>query len=213
MPGHRDRPDDPGRPEQPGRPRPYSPADLRGRIGRLPETHPSSPEYRGGRGNRPVDLRKFEISDSRWSPDAGRTTGVADRSPPETRGSAWDGPGVADHPARPRPDTIRLTDDRKHHIFDGDAQGGGHSYGTGKPCKTEFPARWSDQATVENILDVTRRPDSAEYQKNGRWKVQGRRDDVDLVGVVRPDGQVWTAYPLPGGLGVTENPGGDNGRE
>jgi hypothetical protein len=56
------------------------------------------------------------------------------------------------------------------------------------------------------IADVARRPDHAEMQRNGRWKVQGQRLGVDVVTIVRADGQIWTAYPLAGGPGVIENP-------
>lgn len=61
MADHRDRPDELGRPD---RPRPYSLADLRSRVGRLPGNHPSSAAYRGGRGNGPANLRGLELTAS-----------------------------------------------------------------------------------------------------------------------------------------------------
>lgn len=120
--------------------------------------------------------------------------------------TGWDAPGVKDHPKRPVPEKIRLPDDRRSHILGGDATGGGHRYGTGRPGKTEFPERWDDSTASEHILNVGRHPASVKLQDNGRWKVTGNRDRVELSVVVEPDGQVWTAYPKAGGDGVMKNP-------
>lgn len=68
--------------------------------------------------------------------------------------TGWDALGVKDHPRRPDPETIRLTDDRRGHILDGDATGGGHRYGTGRAGKTEFPERWDDPTAIRYMLDV-----------------------------------------------------------
>ena len=87
------------------------------------------------------------------------------------------------------------------------AAGGGHRHGTGIPRKTEFPADWDDDIAVAHIVDVARRPDSVEMQDNGRWIVRGGRDGVEMDVIVEPDGRIVTAYPLPGGRGVVENPG------
>ncbi len=122
------------------------------------------------------------------------------------RGSAWEAPGLADHPARPRPESLHLPPERRAHILEGDAGGGGHRQGTGRPGKTEFPADWTDEKITANVLSVARIPEQAKFQPNGRWRVTGTRDEVRLSAVVLPDGQIWTAYPLPGSPGVTRNP-------
>jgi hypothetical protein len=122
------------------------------------------------------------------------------------RGSAWEAPGLADHPARPEPESLHLGPDRRAHILDGDAGGGGHRHGAGRPGKTEFPADWSDDKVTASVLSVAQAPELARYQPNGRWLVTGTRDEVRLSAVVLPDGQIWTAYPLPGSPGVTQNP-------
>ena len=160
------------------RPRPYSMEDLRLRLERLPESHPSSPRYRAG-----------------------------DRRAPAER-SGWDSPEMSDHPQRPRLDAIRLTDDRKRHILDGDAQGGGHRPGTGRPGKTEFPATWDDAKIVGVILDVARQPDRTPTRQNwnGRWQARGTRDGVEVVSILDPDGRIWSSWPLDGGPGVVKNP-------
>lgn len=118
--------------------------------------------------------------------------------------------GVADHPERPQPATIHVTPERRGHILDGDPDNkssGGHRHGTARPDKTEFPARWGDNTVVAHVLSVARSPDVVEErQPNGRWRVNGRRDDVVVTAVIEPDGRVWTAYPKPGGRGVVHNP-------
>jgi hypothetical protein len=117
--------------------------------------------------------------------------------------SAWDDVGAA---IRPPLDALRIPPERATHILDGDATGGGHRHGTGSPGKTEFPAHWDDDTTVEIIVSAARSPDSAELQQNGRWKALGSRDDVELAIIVMPDGRIWSAYPLPGSPGVRQNP-------
>lgn len=120
--------------------------------------------------------------------------------------SAWDAPEIRDHPQRPEAKEIRFTDDRRAHTLDGDNRGGGHRYGTGRSGKTEFPADWDDDTTVAHILDVAHRPDTAEFQRRGTWKVQGERDGVEVNVAIKPDGRIWTAFPSPGGNDVIENP-------
>jgi len=117
--------------------------------------------------------------------------------------SAWD--SIAGS-IRPPLDAIRLLPERAAHILDGDATGGGHRHGTGSPGRTEFPAGWNDDTIIDRVLSVARSPDSVELQRNGRWKVMGDRDGVRLDVIVMADGRIWTAYPLPGSPGVTQNP-------
>jgi hypothetical protein len=183
MTDHRDRRDDTRQPEPPVRPRPYSLPDLRARLERLPESHPSSPRYRGGSDN--------------GQPDA-----------PEVRRTGWDAPGVADHPDKPDSDAIQLADDRKRHILDGDKWGGGHRHGTGKEGKTEFPPDWHDEQVSGAVLDVARHPDQPPvYQEwNRRWIAVGTRDNIEVSVVVQSDGGIWTAWPEEGSPGVVRNP-------
>lgn len=78
--------------------------------------------------------------------------------------SAWDTPGITDHPDRPRPDSIRLTPDRLAHILDGDpvGDGGGHLHGTGRPGKTEFPPDWDEDRIAAAVLHTARKkPDTS----------------------------------------------------
>jgi hypothetical protein len=199
---HGDRRADAAPADQQGRPRPYSLADLRARLEQLPESHPSSPKYRGGGEYRPVSLREFPSSRD------GAPADHASRARAEASRTGWDAPGVAGHPTRPRPDTIRLTDDRERHILDGDQQGGGHRHGTGRPGKTEFPATWDDSKIIRAVLDVACHPEELpDHQSwNGRWRVRGTHDRVEIVSILEPDGRVWSAWPLDGSPGVVKNP-------
>jgi hypothetical protein len=121
--------------------------------------------------------------------------------------SGWDSVDAAD---RPPVEAIRVTPDRRTHILDGepDSDGGGHRHGTGKEGKTEFPASWDDKKTMDNVLDVARRPDSAPVlqQFNKRWFCSGVREGVEISVIVLRSGDVWTAWPEEGGPGVVRNP-------
>lgn len=87
-----------------------------------------------------------------------------------------------------------------------DGPGGGHRHGTGRPTKTEFPERWDDDTVVGRVFDVAKHPGTATHQANGRWRVTGHRDDVTVVVILEPNGQIVTAWPLSGGRGVVKNP-------
>jgi EndoU nuclease-like protein len=149
------------------------------------------------------------IDDERGSDDDERSREPDEQEPGESDSakSGWETPECAEHPQRPERSDIHLTDDRRTHILDGEGDNrGGHRHGTGVPAKTEFPADWDDPTAVGHILDVARHPDQADFQKNGRWLVTGERDGVEVDVVIRPDGRIITAYPLPGGRGVNHNP-------
>jgi Bacterial EndoU nuclease len=85
--------------------------------------------------------------------------------------------------------------------------GGGHRHGTGRAGATEFPASWSDDQIIAHILSVARHPELPPvWQPNQRWRFRGARDGVEIVVLVERDGTVVTAWPLPGGRGVQQNP-------
>lgn len=114
------------------------------------------------------------------------------------------GPSVQGRWTAVRP-PLSTPQQRRIHILSGDDTGGGHRFGTRLPGKTEFPERWDDEATLQHILDVAKSPDSFKLQDNGRWRVSGMRDGVDIVVAIQPDGRIWTAYPRKG-RGVGRNP-------
>ena len=93
----------------------------------------------------------------------------------------------------------RISRERQRHILDGDATGGGHGPGRGIPGKSEFPSRWSDRQVINYISDIIKDPRSRWTQQPGkpvRWRIEGRRNGVDIRVIVEPQGQgVITAFP------------------
>lgn len=131
-----------------------------------------------------------------------------DAEPPADRPAptAWDRPGVAEHPDRPRLEDIRLTPDRLAHILDGDENGGGHLSGTGEPGESEFPPSWTPDTIADATEHVARNPQDARHQRNGWWLARGDYENVQIWTVVRPDARIWTAWPDPDSPGVIRNP-------
>lgn len=92
--------------------------------------------------------------------------------------------------------TVSISPQRRTHILDGDGTGGGHRPGTGLSGKSEFPAGWSDDKIIDNVLDVAR--DSASRVtpgRGGRMIVEGTREGIDILTVLESDGSVVTGYP------------------
>jgi len=93
---------------------------------------------------------------------------------------------------------VIISDRRVKHILYGDGSGGGHKFGTGKPCKSEFPQEWDD----DKIIDVTRRIAandnlSWERQGNGYHVAESNEGDIRVRVVKGPQKQrVITAYPV-----------------
>jgi RHS repeat-associated protein len=86
--------------------------------------------------------------------------------------------------------------DRAEHILEGDATGGGHRAGTGKPGKSEFPSDWSDERILGEISDVATDPGSTRTPGTGKKEVvRGTRGGVDIEVVVHPDRGIITGYP------------------
>ena len=96
-------------------------------------------------------------------------------------------------------DLVDLTDAKgRKHILDGDANGGGHRPGTGKPNKTEFPDTWSDEKILHEISDVATDPriTPGVDPKTGRLIHEGTRDGVDIRVITEPDGgRIVTGHP------------------
>lgn len=94
----------------------------------------------------------------------------------------------------------RISTERKRHILDGDATGGGHGAGRNIPGKSEFPARWSDRQVFKYISDIIKDPNSRWIRQPGRppirWRIEGTRDGVNIRVIVEPQAQgVITAFP------------------
>jgi hypothetical protein len=127
-------------------------------------------------------------------------------------GTGDGGTGEAGNPwgkvvgAHPEPGTIAAPPGRQIHILYGDDEGmGGHIYDSGMPGKTVFPEDWDEQKIISEIEDVANHPDGIPAeQSNGSYVVTGTRDGVDISVIVKPDGEIATAYPT-GGQGVARN--------
>jgi len=172
--------------------------DLRARLTELPESHPSAAGYfREQAPDGP--LNSFDRTD-RKTP-----TTEAGRHPERPDRDARSLPEPADHLWTDEP---RVTPDRRIHILDGDNTGGGHRHGTGRPDKTEFPANWDDDHTIDAILAVVRKPDHGPKRQewNGRWEVSGTHEGVKIFAIVESDGFVCTAWPDEVSPGVVKNP-------
>lgn len=84
------------------------------------------------------------------------------------------------------------------HILDGDATGGGHRSGTGKPGKSEFPSNWSDDKVKGEITDVAHDPNTQWSKPDNRGYVSGSgtRGGVDIKVVVDTNNnRIVTGYP------------------
>lgn len=101
---------------------------------------------------------------------------------------------------------IVLSDARKTHILDGDATGGGHRSGTGKPGKSEFPPDWSDGDIIDAVKDAAETGASlGAGNKPGSDLREKVVNGVTIKVVVGADGGIITAFPT-GGPGVVRNP-------
>jgi hypothetical protein len=90
-----------------------------------------------------------------------------------------------------------LSDARRTHILYGDATGGGHLYGTGSPCKSEFPKHWNEETIVKEIELIAANDNlNWEQQRNGYYVTE---QSVGIVKVrvvkARNGADVITAYP------------------
>jgi hypothetical protein len=91
-----------------------------------------------------------------------------------------------------------LSEQRARHILYGDATGGGHLHGVGKPCKSEFPPDWTAE-------DIVTRVQSLAANDNVRWKRQpnGYHTSEQMVDGIRirivtdrEGDEIITAYPV-----------------
>jgi hypothetical protein len=87
--------------------------------------------------------------------------------------------------------------DRRAHILDGDATGGGHRAGSGFG-KNEFPPDWSDNQIMDAVPDIATDPTLRWLtQPNGNIRVEGTRHGVDIRVILNPrrNFDIWTAHP------------------
>ena len=93
-----------------------------------------------------------------------------------------------------------LSEQAKKHILYGTRGGGGHKYGVGKACKSEFPQDWNDGKILSTVEKIAANDNlNWKKQSNGYYvadeMVQGVKVRVVLNG---NKSSVVTAYPLNG---------------
>lgn len=90
-----------------------------------------------------------------------------------------------------------ITPARRVHILYGDATGGGHKYGTGAPCKSEFPKHWGDDEIIKEVELIAANDNlNWEQQRNGYYVTEQKVGTIKVRVVKDPDNkQVITAYP------------------
>ena len=142
-----------------------------------------------------VAVGRADEAPSAPAAEASTPTGAADSGGEGTSGAQQSGPTEgAQGAAAPRATT---SPERREHILAGDQTGGGHRPGTGIPGKSEFPAGWSDDKIMHEVESVADDPASTRStQPNGRIRVEGTRDGVDIRVILQSDGTtIWTAHP------------------
>ena len=115
---------------------------------------------------------------------------VAERPLPEDKQDAPPAEAV-------KPHEVGLSDKRRKSILDGNGAGGGHGPGRNTPETSSFPSDWSDDQTIEAILDIANDPASNPHSgRKGRTIVKRTRDGVDIEVVIDRAGKsITTAYP------------------
>jgi filamentous hemagglutinin len=112
-------------------------------------------------------------------------------------------------PANPSTKAI-MTEQRQIHILYGDETGGGHLYGAGKPCKSEFPADWDAQKILSETALIAANDNLPWRREENGYHVSENIVDGVRVRVVkgRENREVITAYPL--NTGRNPCPANDN---
>jgi hypothetical protein len=95
---------------------------------------------------------------------------------------------------------IRVSSQRRTHILDGDATGGGHGPGRQKPGKSEFPSHLTDDEIIDGVEVIANDPMSypagAVPVGGSRVIVEGEINGVRTRLIVDPAlREVVTAYP------------------
>lgn len=90
-----------------------------------------------------------------------------------------------------------ISEERAAHILHGDYNGGGHKYGTKKPCKSEFPEDWNEVKILTTVSKIAANDNLAWRQEHNGYHVTEKTVDNVRVRVVidNKKDQVITAYP------------------
>ena len=112
------------------------------------------------------------------------------------------------------PSSVILTDQRKTHILYGDGRGGGHKYGAGVPCKSEFPKYWDEEMILSTAKKIAANDNLGwEQQNNGYYVAEAKEDGVNVRVVLGPQKRnIITSYPtnMPRNPCPPKRPANDN---
>lgn len=90
-----------------------------------------------------------------------------------------------------------LTSQRQQHLLYGDRSGGGHLYGTGKPCKSEFPRDWDAEKIVHTVTTAAANDNLRwQQQDNGYYVADTQSGNLSIRIVLNENKrEIVTAYP------------------
>ena len=92
---------------------------------------------------------------------------------------------------------VVMSGDAKEHILYGDHSGGGHLYGVGKPCKSEFPKSWDANKVIGTVTKQAANDNLNWRQERNGYHVSEKIHEQVKVRVVLDDDKshIITAYP------------------
>lgn len=108
---------------------------------------------------------------------------------------------VVDHIRQKEPAAYgppRLSAAQTTHILYGDAQGGGHLHGVGKPCKSEFPAAWAAEDIIHTIKTLAANDNINWVQADNGYHTTEQTVSGIRIRIVtdREGDDIVTAYPV-----------------
>jgi hypothetical protein len=108
----------------------------------------------------------------------------------------WQGrhAGVPGTPASPS--GITLSERRLQHILYGDGSGGGHLYGQGHACKSEFPASWDKDKIAGTVERIAANDNLGWKTQSNGYSIAEQTVEGVRVRVVLNGRDVITAYPV-----------------
>ncbi len=110
----------------------------------------------------------------------------------------WQPPSSITSKTHATEDKFTLSQRAKTHILYGDHSGGGHIYGTGKPCKSEFPQDWDKDEIIKTIEKIATNNNLDWRKQNNGYYVTNRKVNGLKIRVVLSTNkkEVITAYPI-----------------
>ncbi len=95
-------------------------------------------------------------------------------------------------------DAPGISQETRQHILVGDKTGGGHKFGAGKDCKSEFPQGWSDGEIISSIKKVAANDNLKwKQQKNGYFVATDEVNDIKIRVVLdKEKDDIVTGYPV-----------------